>query len=137
VDGGSLEKVTRRLAPEYCESGDTNRIGSSGESGGEEHRILFTQGSKTEVHDPKMFSAERFSLVISKTDNLILSADKSPRALIRVFNRTTSPVSAHLGESVGCATGSVISFIFDENDLRTNEGAPGPPNLIIAPRLTR
>lgn len=63
--GGSGENVTRRIFDARIEerSGETSLIGTSGERGGEQHRILLQKGSK---------SSSRVSLVLKLSNDLFL-----------------------------------------------------------------
>lgn len=129
-----MEKVTLfKIA--VGRSGDTSRRGEDGNSSGDEHLMRFSTGISSMVSRLSRLSNERFrettsaaSMEAARLLRTTLDAD-SPKALSLVLRRTISVIS---GEVAECS----ISSRLKEKDLSIKQGAPGPPNRIIAPRLT-
>lgn len=91
------------------------------------HLILLAQGSSS-VSAPSSESKERL-LMMFKTDNRTESIAVCPRAFNLVFFSTSTAEEAE-------AAVSASSSRLKEKDLRTKQGAPGPPKRIMAPRRT-
>jgi len=125
-------------------SGDTNRSGCSGESGGEVRMLLEDIRRWCSISSSDSINELIEVLIESKLRLLEIwlctirsSFAVFPREFRRVLCSTIAESMGEAGTVDGIETGpSLISSRSNEKDLSIYEGAPGPPNRTMDPRRT-